>query len=146
VEQVKNLCVIASILLLAGGTTIAYLAANTGPSIILGTTSFGFSWQTPLYGTAALFSTFACLYSIPYIPFHKTVVQWHFWLSLGCVVWCSAGAVIFYQTLKAGKDGPVGAAGTALVWTFLASIPIFLATQLLFAVELVRALFETHLP
>jgi hypothetical protein len=146
VEQVKNLCVIASILLLVGGITLPYITANTGPDVIWGTTSFGFSWQTPLYGIAALFSIFACLYSIPYIPFHKTVAQWHFWLSLGCVIWCAIGAVVFYQALKTVRDGTLGAAGSALALTFFASIPIFLVTQLLFAFEIVRALFKTHLP
>jgi len=51
----------------------------------------------PLHGVAALFSLMACLYSIRYIPFDQSFVQWHFWLRLGCVAWFIIGQVVFYM-------------------------------------------------
>jgi hypothetical protein len=95
--RVENLCVITSIVLLAAGISTPYLTPNSGWSIILGKTSFGLSWQMPLHGVAALFSLMACLYSIRYIPFDQSFVQWHFWLRLGCVAWFIIGQVVFYM-------------------------------------------------
>ncbi len=143
--RVENLCVITSIILLVGGISTPYLTPNTGWSVIVGKTSFGLSWQMPLYAVAALFSLIACLYSIRYIPFQTSVVQWHFWLSVGCVVWCVIGQIALYMTLR-GDATKLGVAGQVLAISFLASIPIFLATQLLFAFALVRALLKMHLP
>jgi hypothetical protein len=111
----------------------------------VGKTSFGLSWETPLYGVAALFGLFACLYSIGYIPFDARLVQWHFWLSLGCVVWCVIGEVVFYMAVRGETTPQLGTGGQALALSFLATIPIFLATQLLFAFALVRALIKMRL-
>lgn len=98
----------------------------------------------PLYAVAALFSLIACLYSIRYIPFQTSLVQWHFWLSVGCVVWCVIGQIVLYMTLQ--RDATeLGVAGQVLATSFMASIPIFLATQLLFAFALVRALLNMRL-
>ena len=91
--RVENLFVITSIVLLVGGISTPYLPMNTGWSIIVGKTSFGLAWETPLYGVAALFGMFACLYSIRYLPFNTRIMQWHFWLSLGCVIWCIIGGL-----------------------------------------------------
>ena len=145
-SRVENLCVITSIILLAAGISTPYLTPNTGWDVIVGKTSFGLSWRMPLYGVAALFSLFACLYSVPYIPFDTHVVRWHFWLSLGCVIWCIIGQVVLYMTLRDETLQHLGVAGTALALSFLATIPIFLATQVLFAVALVRALIKMRLP
>lgn len=143
--RLENLCVITSIMLLVAGIATPYLTPNTGWSIIIGKTSFGLSWQMPLYAVAALFSLVACLYSIRYIPFQTSLVQWHFWLSVGCVVWWVIGQIVLYMTLQ-GDATQLGVAGQVLFTSFLASIPIFLATQLLFAFALVRALLKMHLP
>jgi hypothetical protein len=99
-----------------------------------------------LYGVAALFGLFACLYSIRYIPFNQSFVQWHFWLSLGCVIWCIIGWVAFYVTVQKEPLPQLGATAQALISSFLATIPIFLATQVVFAFALVRALLKMRLP
>src|ERR1700686_222691 len=85
--RIENLFVITSIVLLVAGISTPYLPMNTGWSIIVGKTSFGLAWETPLYGVAALCGVFACLYSIRYLPFNARFMQWHFWLSVGCVIW-----------------------------------------------------------
>lgn len=143
--RMENLCVFASIILLVAGIATPYLTPNTGWDIIVGKTSFGLSWQMPLYAVAALFSLIACLYSIRYIPFQTSLVQWHFWLSAGCVVWFVIGQIVLYTTLR-GNVPQLGVAGQVLATSFLASILIFLMTQLLFAFALVRALLKMHLP
>jgi hypothetical protein len=111
----------------------------------LGNIQFSLSWETLLYGVAALFCLFACRYSIGYLPFDKSVIQWHFWLSLGRVVRCVIGQVVFYFALREGARPQLGVAGRAVALSFLATIPILLATQLLFAFVLVRALLRVRL-
>jgi hypothetical protein len=97
--RVETLCVVTSIILLAAGISTPYLLLNTGWSVNLGNIQFALSWET-LYGVAALFCLFACLYSIGYLPFDKSVIQWHLWLSRGCVVSCVIGQVVFYLALR----------------------------------------------
>jgi hypothetical protein len=143
--RVENLFVITSIVLLVGGISTPYLPMNTGWSIILGKTSFGLAWETPLYGVAALFGVFACVYSIHYLPFNARFVQWHFWLSLGCVIWCIIGWVVFYMVARKEPEPQLGVAGQALALSFMATIPIFVATQVTFAFALVRALIRMRL-
>jgi hypothetical protein len=143
--RVQNLCVITSVVLLVAGISAPYLTPNTGWDIRLGRTGFGLSWQTPCYGVAALFSIFAFLYSIRYIPFHQTVVQWHFWLSVVCVLWFSIGEVALYMALRNETSLQLGVTGEALALSFLATIPIFLLTQLLFVFELARAVITMRL-
>jgi hypothetical protein len=143
-QRVANLCVITGVVLLAAGVLMPYLTPGTGGSLHWRGIGYGFSWQTPCYGLAALFSLFAFLYSIGYLPFDKTVARWHFWLSLGCVVLFVLGMVIFYVTVRGGTTPKLGVAGTAFAVSVLASIPIFVVTQLFFAVALVRALMKMH--
>jgi hypothetical protein len=143
-QRVANLCVITGIFLLAAGILIPYLMPNTGWSLHWRGTGYGFSWQMPCYGLAALFSLFAFLYSISYLPFDKTVAQWHFWLSLGCVMLYASGQGFFYMAMRDGTVPQLGLKGTVIALSFLASVPVFLATQLLFAFELVRAVVKLH--
>jgi hypothetical protein len=89
---------------------------------------------------------FACVYSIRYIPFDTRIVQWHFWLSVGCVAWCIIGLVAFYMAVRGETEPRLGIPGQALALSFLATFPIFLATQVLFAFALVRALIKMRLP
>ena len=84
----------------------------------------------PLYAVSALFSLFASVYSIVYIPFDTRVVQWHFWLSLGSVIWCLIGQIALYFTLRSDTT-QLGVAGQALALSFVATIPVFLAAQAL---------------
>jgi hypothetical protein len=144
--RVENLCVITSIILLIAGISTPYIPLNTGWSVIVGNTSFGLSWETPLYWLATLFCFFACVYSIRYIPFDTRLVQWHFWLSLGCVVWCIIGLVVFDVVVRGETEPRLGITGQALALSFVATLPIFLATQVLFAFALVRALIKMRLP
>lgn len=53
--------------------------------------SYAFPMETPCYGIAALFCLFAFVYSIGYIPFSRTIVEWHTWLSIGGVLLVAAG-------------------------------------------------------
>lgn len=144
--RVENLCVITSIILLIAGLSTPYIPLNTGWSVTVGNTSYFLSWETPLYGVATLFCLFACVYSIRYIPFDARIVQWHFWLSLGCVVWCIIGLVVFYMGARGETEPRLGITGQALALSFVATLPIFLATQLLFAFALLRALVKMRLP
>ena len=143
--RVENLFVITSIVLLIGGISTPYLPMNTGWSIIVGKTSFGLAWETPLYAVAGLFGLFACLYSIHYLPFNARFMQWHFWLSLGCVIWCIIGWVVFYMVAFKKPEAQLGVAGQALALSFMATIPTFLATQMAFAFAFVRALIKMRL-
>ena len=143
--RVENLCVITSIILLVAGISTPYLTPNTGWAVIVGNTSFGLSWRMPLYAVSALFSLVASVYSIVYIPFDTRVVLWHFWLSLGSVIWCLIGQIALYFTLRSDTT-QLGVAGQALALSFVATIPVFLAAQLLFAFALVRGLVKMHLP
>jgi hypothetical protein len=140
--RIENLCVITSIILLIAAISTPYIALNTGWSVIVGNTSFVLSWATPLYGVATFFCLFACVYSIRYIPFDTRIVQWHFWLSLGCVVWCIIGLVVLDMAARGGTEPRLGIIGQALALSFLATLPLFLATQALFAFALVRALIK----
>lgn len=143
-QRVENLCAITSIVLLVTGILLKYLGPDFGWSLSWAHTGYAFSWHMPCYGVAVLFTLFAFLYSIAYIPFDQRIAQWHFWLSLGCVVLFALGAVIFYVTAQGGTTPKLGLAGTAFALSVIASIPIFMLTQLLFAVELVRALVKMH--
>jgi hypothetical protein len=144
-QRVENLCVITGIVLLVTGILLKYVGPDFGWSLSWAHTGYGFSWHMPCYGLAVLFTLFAFLYSIVYIPFDKTVAQWHFWLSLGCVVLCVLGVVIFSLATRGGTTPKLGVAGTAFGMSVIAGIPIFLATQLLFVIQLVRALVKMRL-
>jgi hypothetical protein len=143
--RVENLFVMTSIVLLIGGLSTPYLPMNTGWSIVVGRTSFALAWETPLYAAAALFGLFACLYSIHYLPFNARFIQWHFCLSLGCVIWCIIGWVVFGMMVRHKLEPQLGVAGQALALSFMATIPIFVATQVAFAFALVRAFIKMRL-
>jgi surface polysaccharide O-acyltransferase-like enzyme len=141
-QRVENLCVITSIVFLVTGILLKYVGPNFGWSLTWAHTGYGFSWHMLCYAAAVLFTLFAFLYSIAYIPFDQRIAQWHFWLSIGCVVLFVLGIVIFYMAVRGGATPKLGLAGTAFALAVLASLPIFAVTQLLFAVELVRALVK----
>lgn len=143
----QNLFAFAAIGLLAFGLLASRFASASGITITLGAHNRGyaFSVEMPLYSLAALFATFAFLYSIGYIPFNSTMAKWHFWLSLISVVLCVAGWMIFsWYAENAGRsaDTSIGPRGMLVAAAFLAGFLTFVSMQLWFAIDLARALFK----
>ena len=141
-QRVTYLCGITGIVLLAAGVLVPYLMPNMAWSLHWRGRAYGFSWQVPCYGLAVLYSLFAFLYSIGFLRFDATVAQWHFWLCLGCIVLYVSGQAFFDQAMRDDAAHQLGLKGTAIAVSFIASIPVFLALQVLFAFELVRALVK----
>ncbi|MFZ0662352.1 MAG: hypothetical protein WAM66_06630 [Acidobacteriaceae bacterium] len=146
----QTLFAIASTALLALGLLMPYAAPNQAISVTRHPASgqsyaVAYSLRVPCYGLAALFALFAFFYSIGTIRFSRVLMQWHFWLSLGSVAWLALGWMIFGLVVR-GEPVPsrLGIPGTALTLSFLAAIPVFVAAQAWFFVDLVRALIKTR--
>jgi hypothetical protein len=92
VNRIDTLFALASLLLLAFGLFVSRLK-EFGISFVSGNVSYGFRPQFILYGIAGLFAIFACLNFAGYIPFNKTTIQWHFWLSVVSVALFIAGFI-----------------------------------------------------
>jgi hypothetical protein len=144
--RTPNLFACAAIGLLAFGLVASKLWPQTGFAIYTGAHSpvYGFSNEMPLYCIAALFAGFAFLYSIGYIPFSATMMQWHFWLSVVSVVVCVAGWAIFSWYVDRMTNTNQGAGGMLIAAALVASLLTFVSTQLWFAIDLARALFKMH--
>ncbi len=124
--RVENLSAITSMALLIAGVLLPHFAPNSGWSMTWRGTGYGFSYQMPCYGIASLFGVFAFLYSIGYIPFDKTVAQWHFWLSLGSVILCAAEWTIFSILVTRNTlSSQLSVFGTFAVLSFFSSILFF---------------------
>ena len=144
--RVENLFATASIAVLALGLLTTRIAPNQEISFWQGNgVAYGFSLRMPCYGIAALFCVFAFLNAIGYIPFDRSTVQWHFWVTLGSVLLLCAG----FEGLRILGQRPVqpptlGIPGTLVAFSILTSIPIFLVAQAWFAVGLIRAILRMH--
>jgi hypothetical protein len=129
-----------------------YAAPNQSISVVSHPASgqpyaIGYSPRVPCYGLAALFALFAFLYPIGYIPFTRTLMRWHFWLSLGSVAWLTVGFVVLgIAGERQASSQPFGVIATLLTFSFLAAIPVFVAAQVWFLVDLVRALIIMRQP
>jgi hypothetical protein len=136
--RTPNLFACAAIGLLAFGLVASKLWPQTGFAIYTGAHSpvYGFSNEMPFYCIAALFASFAFLYSIGYIPFSATMMQWHFWLSLVSVVVCVAGWAIFSWYADRMTNTQLRPGGILLVAAFLAALLTFVSMQLWFAIDL----------
>jgi hypothetical protein len=142
VNRVASLFAIVGLLTVALGLFTTRLKPF-GVTITHGNSAYGFSVQFVLYGIAALFCVFTCLNSAGYIPFDKTSVQWHFWLSTFGVVLFIAGFAWLYSAGQRPESSPnLGIKGTIMAVSYLSSIPIFLIAQAWFAVASVRALLR----
>jgi hypothetical protein len=140
VLRIQNLFAMTSLALLAGGIFASMM--SSGFTLILGQRrGFGLGYQVPLFGIAALFSVFAFLYSIGYIPFSPTMAKWHFWLSLVGVALCIAGAVIFRFAAENAKE-PWTVGVNSIVVSVFAGLFAFLPVQLWFAFDLARAVLR----
>jgi hypothetical protein len=145
-QRLENLSAITSIALLVGGILITHFAPNLAWSIHWRGTGYGFSWQMLCNGLAVLFSVFACLYSVNYIPFDKALLQWHFWLSLCSVVFCAVEWTIFSILAERNTlPSQLSVLGITVVLSFFLSVLVFVSAQLLFAVNVTRALLKMHL-
>jgi hypothetical protein len=142
--RTPNLFACAAIGLLTFGLVASKLWPQTGFAIQAGARAYGFDNQMPLYCIAALFAGFAFLYSIGYIPFSATMMQWHFWLSLVSVVVCVAGWGIFSWYVDRMTNTNEGAGGMLIAAALVASLLTFVSMQLWFAIDLARALFKMH--
>jgi hypothetical protein len=140
--RTPNLFACAAIGLLTFGLVASKLWSQTGFAIHTGARGYLFSNQMPLYCMAALFTCFAFLYSIGFIPFSATMMRWHFWLSLVTVVVCVAGWAIFSWYADRMTNTQLGPGGILLVSAFLAALLTFVSMQLWFAIDLARALFK----
>lgn len=149
--RTQNLFAFAATGLLAFGLLASRFASASGITITLGAHNRGyaFSVEMPLYCLAALFATFAFLYSIGYIPFNSTMAKWHFWLSLVSVVLCVAGWMIFSWYVEYAErtkivDTKIGTGGMLLAASFAAGLLTFVSMQLWFTADLARALWKMH--
>lgn len=104
-----------------------------------------YSPRVPCYALAALFAVFAFLYSLWTIPFSRALVHWHFWLTFCSVLLAAAGVLAFFIAAERdSSSGPFGPFGITLTLLFAASIPIFLAAQLWFVIDFIRALIKVR--
>ena len=141
-NRIDTLFAIASLLLLAFGLIVTRLKF-LGLSFISGSASYSFAPQFVLYGIAGLFAIFACLNSAGYIPFNKTTIQWHFWLSVVSVALLIAGFIwLRFAGLRSTTHTNLGFGDSIMAWSFIASVPIFLFAQTWFAVGLIRAILR----
>jgi hypothetical protein len=142
--RTPNLFACAAIGLLAFGLVASKLWPQTGFAIYTGAHSpvYGFSNEMPFYCIAALFASFAFLYSIGYIPFSATMMQWHFWLSLVSVIVCVTGWGIFSWYVDRMTKTNEGAGGMLIAAALITSLLTFVSMQLWFAIDLARALFK----
>jgi hypothetical protein len=146
--RTQTLFALASVALLIAGLSMPFLAPTQGITVTHSRPAPGQSYavmyspRVPCYGVAALFAVFAFLYSL-WIPFSSALVQWHFWLTFGSVALAAVGFLVF--AIVAEKNlvsGPFGPFGIAVTLFFFASIPIFLAAQLWFVIDFIRALLK----
>jgi hypothetical protein len=136
-----SLFAMASLILLILGLVLRINSPMQSISINLSKhTAYALSLQTPCYGIAALFCLFAFLYSIGYIPFNKTITQWHFWLSVTSIALFILG---FIGLGTLGQKVLIqGIPQKVVLLSFLTSLPIFLFGQAFFAIGLTRSLLK----
>lgn len=147
-QRVDHLFSIASIVALGFGLIAKYVMPERGFTITSPQHTYFFSPRTPCYGIAALFALFAFLYSIGYIPFSRTMMQWHFWLSMSAVALFATGFAGLCILTRDTKLAPskLELPGTFVALSLLTSISIFLFAQVWFAVGLTRSFLRMHHP
>jgi hypothetical protein len=140
VLRVQNLFAMTSLALLTGGIFASMV--SSGFAVIVGQRqAFGLRLQVPLFGIATLFSLFAFLYSIGYIPFSPTMAKWHFWLSLVGVALCITGGAIFRFGAENAKE-PWTWGVNSIAFSVIAGLLTFLSVQVWFAFDLARAVLR----
>lgn len=147
--RTQTLFALTSVALLIAGLSMPFLAPTQGITVTYPRPAPGqpyavmYSPRVPCYGLAAFFAVFAFLYSLWNIPFSRALVHWHFWLTFGSVALAAVGFLVFAIVAEKNlASGPFGPFGIAVTLFFAASIPIFLAAQLWFVIDLIRALLR----
>lgn len=140
--RIRTLFAIVSAAWFLIGLLMPHFAPSQGVTITTphATSAVFYSPQVPCYDLAALFAVFACLYSLGSIRFSRTLMHWHFWLTFGSVLLAAAGFLMFCIVAEKNPGHSLFGPLAITLTLFAASIPIFLGTQLWFAIDLVRAL------
>lgn len=130
---------VAAMILLAVG-----FVSRLSPSVTIwsaqSTNSYGYNLrpEVPIFGIAALCCIVAALYFLG-IPFSETLARWHPWLSVVglAMLGLGMGALLLLLAMRVSDLGVTGALAIA---SLVGGIVVFLAAQIWFLVELVRAL------
>lgn len=151
--RTATLFAIASVALLVTGLLMPDAVPHAGivvprPHITAGHPSVvAYPLRVSCYCLATLFAVFAFAHSIAFIPYSRGLTHWHFWLSLGCVVWLAVGyTALGIVGSRQTSSQPFGPFATVLAFSFLATVPVFVATQLWFVIDLIRALLTMRAP
>jgi hypothetical protein len=143
-QRTPTLFAIVGAALLIIGLLMPSIAPSQAITVTSPRSTVGYSPRVPCYGLAALFAVFAFLYSVWTIPFSRTLIRWHFWLTFSSVLLAAAGFLVLHivaeKNLASGR--PFGPIGSAVTPFFAASIPIFLGAQLWFVIDLIRGLIK----
>jgi hypothetical protein len=133
-ERPSELFLIGAVMLLGFALVERFISPSTlGFSISWHGTGYVFPPASISVAQATALYFFATIYSLWMLPFNRTAMLWHFWLTIAgiTVFWLS-----FYRAASTLPDW------RAAVWAAFISPAVVLLTQVLFVWNLVQAIFK----
>ncbi|MGA9473552.1 MAG: hypothetical protein WBV36_13890 [Terriglobales bacterium] len=132
--KVSELFVISAIILLAFALASRFInSSGVGIDIHLRDTAYVLPPLSICVAQATALCFFATIYSLWMLPFSRTAALWHFWFT-------TIGIGVFWLSLY--RAGSTGADHRAAVWTVFVSPAVVLLTQVIFAWNLLQAIFK----
>ena len=132
--RVSELFVISAMVLL-GFTLVARFINPSAVGVSITWRSVGYSLPpssiSVALATALCF--FAAIYSLWMLPFNRTAMLWHFWLT-------TIGIGIFWLSLY--RTGSAPADSRTAAWGVFAALAVVLLTQLIFVWNFLQAIFK----